>query len=146
MQRCAAAALAGLLLAACAPLPPEERPGPERTRTVALGFDETWRRVLDSVADEGIPLKEVARESGVLYAEGLIPRNPALADCGRGRSWSALPQTALAVNVFVRPDGSGTRVTVNARYTQMYASGLDQRFVLCRSTGALEERIFAALR
>jgi hypothetical protein len=47
--------------------------------------------------------------------------------------------------VFVRPEGGGSRVTVNSRFTQMYASGLDARPVLCNSTGALEGKIFAAL-
>jgi hypothetical protein len=135
-----------LAIAACAPIPPVETPGIQRTRSFALAPDAAWARILEVMADKRIQLKAVDRESGVIYGEELIPRDPRLADCGRGRSWTALDQTALTLNVFVRENGGGSKVTVNTSYKQMYSSGLDQRFVLCQSTGALEEEIFAALR
>jgi hypothetical protein len=135
-----------LALLACAPLPPTQPPDFQRTRTVALAPDAAWARILEVMADKRIQLKAVERESGVIYAEELIARDPRLADCGRGRSWTALDQTALTLNVFVRENGGGSKVTINTSFKQMYSSGLDQRFVLCHSTGALEEEIFAALR
>jgi hypothetical protein len=144
-MRTALAACLALLALACAPTAPVSRPNFERTRQVALAPDDAWRRILEFLASEGILIRSVDRASGVLYAEQLMDRDPSLADCGSGGSWRALPQTALSLNVFVRPNGSGSRVTVNSRFTQMYASGIDARPVLCFSTGALEGRIFGAL-
>jgi len=144
-MRTALAALAVLLLAACAPNGPQSHPSFERTRQVALSPDDVWRRTLDFLAAEGILIRSADRTSGVLYAEQLMDRDPSLADCGSGGSWRALPQTALSLNVFVRAEGGSTRVTVNTRFTQMYSSGMDARPVLCVSTGALEGKLFAAL-
>ena len=131
---------------ACAPLPPAVAPDFQRTRSFDLEPPEAWTRILEVMARKGIQLKAIERESGVIYGEELIPRDPRLADCGRGRSWSPLDTTALTLNVFVRRNGSGSKITVNTKYKQMYSSGLDQRFVLCHSTGVLEDEIFAALQ
>jgi hypothetical protein len=138
--------LVALAVCACAPIPPAAAPDIQRTRTFALAPDAAWARLLEVMADQRLQLKAVERESGVIYAEELIARDPRLADCGRGRSWTPLDQTALTLNVFVRENGSGSKVTINTSFKQMYSSGIDQRFVLCHSTGALEEEIFAALR
>lgn len=135
-----------LALGACAPLPPGEPAEFERTRTFDVNPAEAWARILEFMAAKGIQLKALERESGVIYAEELMTRDERLADCGRGRSWTPLDQTALTMNVYVRHNGTGSKVTVNTRYKQMYSSGLDQRFVLCNSTGALEEELFAALQ
>lgn len=142
----AALALAALLCGGCAPRPPQPAETIERSRAFPVARSEAWERLLDFVALEGLPVARVDPVSGVISGSGPVPRDPGDAHCGRGRGWTALDHTQLALAIFVRPNGRGARVTVNARFAQDYALGTGTRRVLCQSSGRLEQRVFDALR
>lgn len=115
----------------------------ERERVAAGSFGDVWDALLDTLSDSPLQIRGIDRQSGVLYAEGLI--DPALgwADCGRPGWWHPQDQIAI-VNVYVRDAAPGTRVLVNARFQRLYSSGGDRRLVQCTSTGALERDLLAA--
>ncbi len=140
------AALLVAALVGCTPLPPTATADFKQTRQVEIDFDGAWQRIIDQLANEPIPIKALERSSGVIYAQGLVPSDSGMADCGRGRGWKAIDQTAVNLNVFVRQAPTATAITINARFTQVYVSGPDSRVILCVSKGTLEERIFDSLR
>jgi hypothetical protein len=107
--------------------------------------DDTWEQLIDWLADQPLQIKGLERESGVLYAEGLLAPELGWADCGGSGSWYPLDLLAT-LNVFVRPTPEGARVTVDARFARLYGSGGDRRLVQCVSTGRLEAATLAALR
>ena len=80
---CAAAVVALGALAGCArpfvlPLPP-----PPFRDQVPAAYDATWRALIRALAAENVPLRTVARDSGVIASDDIISPIGVYADCGR---------------------------------------------------------------
>src|SRR5690606_16368783 len=89
----------------------------ESTRTYTnVSFDQGWENVVGYFANNSIPIKNIAKDSGVIYAEATAFPS-AMADCGEDweeGDWSVLPK-AGKFNVFFRR-GDPLTVTVNADF------------------------------
>jgi len=77
------AALGMVALAGCAgPVVSAIAPPPYRDEAAA-GYDATWRALVRALAGENVPLRVVAKDSGVISTDDFISPIGVYADCGR---------------------------------------------------------------
>lgn len=141
-------AIATTVLTSCATLPASSQF--ERSRAYQLDKDVVWANIVEYFAAEGIAVKTIEKDSGIIYAERMQSAVTRLglggvgaeADCGSDPFARPLSQS-LDLNVFVRPSaGGGTTVTVNARFRETrQAMGAQVVSVECASRGLLERDI-----
>jgi len=97
---------------------------PYRIETVA-SYDETWKALIHALIHDNLPLRVVAKESGVIASDDFVSPIGVYADCGRFGDALLEGDALIAFTLFVQPgrDG-GTTVQVNARMrTQAYRRG-----------------------
>lgn len=144
----AAALLATASLAACATAP--QTYTFDKARVVPESKDVVWERVVEFFAMNNLSIKTIEKDSGIIAAERMISTPSqdgniaGWASCGTGMLTIPTAQT-VDMNVFVRPAGAGTSVTVNTRFseTRQFADSPPQR-VDCNSNGTLEGMILGA--
>lgn len=139
----AAATFAALFaLGGCGSNPPKPHQF-ESTRTYNdVSFDQGWENVVGFFANNRIPIKNIEKDSGVIYAEATwFP--PAMADCGEDweedDDWVALPKVGK-FNVFFRR-GDPLTVTVNADFLTFD----EEDTWRCESTGVVEGMVLDAV-
>lgn len=114
----------------------------EKTRTYAKPKDQAWAAVLAYFTRNNISVKVLEKDSGVIYAENASFATD-LADCGQSR---ALEISRLAsLNVFVRPTGGGTEVSVNTKFSLVRTMEGQTWNVECFSRGILEREILDSI-
>lgn len=138
----------GAALASCATAP-EVYDFP-KSRVVPDGKDAVWERVVEFFAANNLSIKTIEKDSGIVAAERMItsPRGDgtvaAWASCGAAPLEVPVRQ-AVDLNVFVKPQGAGTQVTVNTRITEMRQFANDPLVtVTCNSNGTLERMVLDA--
>ena len=139
-----------LLLAACATAP-AATPIPT-TRTVAAPVDQVRQRVVTAIRDLGFT-PETTPTGVEAVARGSA--SPDWADCRRvlisydqddgppRSSWQSPQARQARIAVSVTPDGQGTRVSVDPRFSATYRDPY-RNFPVergCASTGVLESRL-----
>ena len=146
------AALAAGMLGGCArpfvlPLPP-----PPHRDQVAASYEATWRALIRALAAENVPLRAVARDSGVIASDDIISPIGVYADCGRLGAVPLEGDAAVAFTMFVQPNGGSTDVQVNSKMrTQGWRRGESGRLksepiYQCSSTGRWESNLMDAIR
>lgn len=135
-------------LVGCASYVPPKPHQFESTRAYPdVSFDQGWENVVGFFASHNIPIKNIAKDSGVIYAEAAIfPMG--MADCGSYFSdWDEWDQEdkALVVshgkfNVFFRR-GDPITVAVNAEFARKF----ENSNFPCESTGELEGMVLDAV-
>src|SRR5262245_3129318 len=109
-------AAAGLLtLAACtgthiSPLTPP----PYRTELPA-SYDVTWTATVKALARQNIPLRAVARDSGVIASDEFVTPIGVYADCGSLGSSRIEGEALVSYTVFAAPNGDATRLQINSK-------------------------------
>jgi hypothetical protein len=153
VARLSLAGLALLGLAGCSrpfvlPLPEP----PYKNRAVA-SYDATWRALIRALANENVPLRAVAKDSGVIASDDFVSPIGVYADCGRLGDVAIEGEALVAFTVFVQPNGvSGTDIQVNAKMrTQAYRRGSSgklksDRVFQCVSTGRFEANLADTVR
>lgn len=111
------AVAAGLLLLAsgCAgkhisPL----NPPPYRTQ-VAAPYDVTWKATVEALARQNIPLRAIARDSGVIASDEFVTPIGVYADCGSLGGTRLEGDALVSYTLFAAPDGAGTRIQINSK-------------------------------
>src|SRR6266545_998570 len=111
----AGVALAAILLGACSrpfvlPLPP-----PPHRDQVAASYEATWRALIRALAAENVPLRAVARDSGVIASDDIVSPIGVYADCGSMGDKPLEDETIVSFTVFVRPNGQTTDLQINSK-------------------------------
>jgi hypothetical protein len=146
----------GLLLAAtggCSrPFVSPILPPPFRDQ-IPAAYDATWRALIRALAYENVPLRAVAKDSGVLSSDEILSPIGVYADCGRLGDVGLEGEAAVTFTVFVQANGqSATDVQVNAKMrTQGWRRGDSGKLnpepiYPCVSTGRWEANLMDTLR
>jgi hypothetical protein len=136
-----AAGLGLLTLAGCSrPFVSPLAEPPYRDRTPA-SYDATWRALIRALQRENVPLRAVAKDSGVIASDDRL---------GDQRIEG---EALVAFTVFVQPNsGNGTNIQINAKMrTEAYRRGSSgklksQPVYQCVSTGRFEANLGDSVR
>jgi hypothetical protein len=140
------AASAALTIAGCGSAP--QRHDFSNSRAVTQSYDQTWEDIVSYFAARNIQVKNIAKDSGVIYAE-TAQVDAEFADCGKpGFPWTPI-STEGRFNVFVKRGEQKQVVSVNAQFIQLQQSAManppSTRTESCVSTGELERTILQSL-
>lgn len=142
-----------LLLAGCGrPYVSPLAPPPYRER-VAAPYEVTWRALIRALAKENVPLRAVAKDSGVVASDDFVTPVGVYADCGRFGDVRVEGLAMVAFTVFIQPvDSKETELQVNAKMrTQGHRKGDSGKLkpvpvFPCASTGRWESNLVDAVR
>jgi hypothetical protein len=148
----AALATGTMLLGACAGLYVSPLAPPPYHADVAARYDAAWTALVRALAKENVPLRAIARDSGVIASDDFIAPIGVYADCGRVGDDRVEGEALVAFTLFVEPNGTWTRVLVNSKMrTHMQRKGSSGKLrpspvYQCASTGRFEANLFDAVR
>jgi len=142
-----------LALAACArphvsPLAP-----PPYHAEIPAAYDRTWSALVRALAKENLPLRAIARDSGVIASDDTITPIGLWADCGTIGDERVEGEAIVSFTLFIEPNGAGaTRVQVNSKMrTQAHRKGSSGSLkplpvYPCASTGRFEATLLETVR
>jgi len=104
------ATLAGGCAAYISPL----QPPPYRDQ-IAASYDATWKALIRALAFDNVPLRVVAKDSGVIASDDIVSPIGVYADCGSRGDSPLEGETLVSFTVFVRPNGSTTDIQINSK-------------------------------
>ena len=117
------------------------------------GYDATWRALVRALQAENVPLRTVAKDSGVIASDDFVSPIGVYADCGRLGDERIEGEALVAFTVFVQPKGdSETDIQINAKMrTQAYRRGSSGKLksdqvYQCVSTGRFEANLGDTVR
>ena len=141
-------ALGGCSRAVISPIAPP----PYQDEAVA-GYDTTWRALVRALARENVPLRVVAKDSGVISTDDFISPIGVYADCGRIGDLQLEGEAMGSFTLFVQPGRDGvTMIQVNSKArTHAYRRGGSgklkaDRVFQCVSTGRWEANLLDSVR
>ncbi len=139
----------GLLIpAGCASYQPPTDIGVENSGISTMSYGEAWETAISYFANNGIPLKNVAKDSGLIAAEYGLAADDSLLDCGTLGTYDVFQSRTADINVLLRDkeDGS-TDIRVNVFGNAVIFDNLNKtpRSVRCQSRGTLEEQVLRSL-
>lgn len=145
-------ALLALTLVACArphvaPLAP-----PAYLAEVPASYDRTWTALVRALARENLPLRAIARDSGVIASDDVVSPIGLWADCGVISDDRIEGEAVVSFTVFTEPNGRTTRVQVNSKMrTHAHRRGGSGKLrsspvYPCASTGRFEANLLEAVR
>ncbi|MEK7879951.1 MAG: hypothetical protein AAB285_08825 [candidate division NC10 bacterium] len=141
------------LLAGCggkyiAPIAP-----PPHREAIPAGYDLTWRALIQALAKENVPLRAVARDSGVIASDHFVTPIGVYADCGRLGDALLEGEAVVTFTLFVQPNhAGGTELQINPKMqTRAYRKGSSgslkrQPVFQCASTGRWEANLLDSVR
>lgn len=146
--------LAGMtaLLGACTGLYVSPLAPPPYQVEVAARYDATWSALVRALAKENVPIRAIARDSGVIASDDFIAPIGVYADCGRLGGELVEGEALVAFTLFAEPNGTWTRVLVNSKMrTHMQRKGSSGSLraapvYQCASTGRFEANLLDAVR
>lgn len=146
--------LVGLVVVpvACARLHVSPLAPPPYRADIAASYDRTWTALVRSVARQNVPLRAIARDSGVIASDEFITPIGVYADCGRIGDQGLEGEALVSFTLFAEPDGRDTRIQINSKMrTHAHRRGssgsLRQTPVYsCASTGRFESNLFDAVK
>ena len=150
--RIAALAATAVVLGACSGLHVSPLAPPPYQVEVAARYDATWSAVVRALARENVPIRAIARDSGVIASDDFIAPIGVYADCGRVGDERVEGEALVAFTLFAEPNGTWTRVLVNSKMrTHRQRKGSsgslkDTPVYQCASTGRFEANLLDAVR
>lgn len=144
--------VAALVLGACAgrhvsPLPPP----PYRTE-IDAPYEATWTAIVRALARQNVPLRAIARDSGVIASDEFVSPIGVYADCGTLGGQSLEGEALVSYTLFATPFQGSTRVQINSKMrTLTYRKGDSGRsrsepVYACASTTRFEANLTDLLR
>jgi hypothetical protein len=133
---------AAALVSGCATMP--ERYDVENARSYNQSYDEVWEKIINFFSSHHIQVKNIAKDSGVIYAE-TTSFDYKFADCGTGGLMVPFARSAL-INVFVSRAVEQPKVTVNTEFKETRRFGDATKIVTCNSKGAFEKAVLDAIK
>src|SRR6185369_7900771 len=146
-------ALSMVALAGCSrPVVSPIVPPPYRDETSAP-YDATWRALVRALAVENVPLRVVAKDSGVISTDDFISPIGVYADCGRIGEVVLEGESLVSFTLFVQPGRDGaTPIQINSKLrTHAYRRGgsgrlKTDRVFSCVSNGRWEANLMDSVR
>ena len=145
-------AAAALALGACSGLYVSPLAPPPYQAQVTARYDATWAALVRALARENVPLRAIARDSGVIASDDFVAPIGVYADCGRVGGDLLEGDALVAFTLFAESNGAGTKVQVNSKMrTHMHRKGSSGKLrpapvYQCASTGRFEANLLDAVR
>jgi len=137
-----ATVLLAAFIASCAT--PPKQTSFDNSQTYDLSKDRVWESLLSFFTSNNIQIKTIEKDSGVIYAErSSVDRS--MADCGEVPLAAEIARSGT-LNVFVRPVGARTQVTVNSEFKVIRMFDNQTFTAPCNSTGLLERSILESIK
>jgi hypothetical protein len=153
LVRLSLAGLGLLALAGCSRPFVLPLPEPPYRDQAAASYEATWRAIIRALAGENVPLRAIAKDSGVIASDDFVSPIGVYADCGRLGNVAIEGEALVAFTVFLQPNGANrTDIQVNANMrTQAYRRGSSgslksDRVFQCVSTGRFEANLADTVR
>jgi hypothetical protein len=106
---------AGALLAGgCAAYISPLQPPPYRDQ-IAAPYDVTWSALIRALAFDNVPLRAVAKDSGVIASDDIVSPIGVFADCGSLGDKPLEGEALVTFTLFVRPNGGKTDLQINSK-------------------------------
>src|SRR5204863_367041 len=105
-----------------------------------------------ALAKQSLPLRAIARDSGVIATDDVVTPIGVYSDCGRVGDEPLEGEAVVTFTVFAEPDGAATRLQINSSMrTQAHRKGssgsLKSKPVYsCASTGRFEANLIDTIR
>jgi hypothetical protein len=115
-------------------------------------YEATWAALVRAFAQQNLPLRAIARDSGVIASDDVITPIGLWADCGRIDDDLIEGEAIVSFTVFAVPNGATTRLQVNAKMrTQAARKGSSGKLrptpvYQCASTGRFEANLIDTVR
>ena len=126
---------------------------PPHRDQAAAPYDVTWKALIRAFAMDNVPLRVVAKDSGVIASEDFVSPIGVYADCGRLGGVVLEGDALVAFTVFVQSGrNGGTDIHVNAKMrTQAFRKGSSGSLrsdpvYQCVSTGRWEANLVDTVR
>jgi hypothetical protein len=119
---------------------------------IGAGYDVTWTALVRALAKQNLPLRAIARDSGVIATDGVVTPIGVYADCGRDGDDALEGEALVNFTVFAEPDGAATRLQINSSMrTQAHRKGSSGKLkgrpvYACASTGRFEANLVDTIR
>jgi hypothetical protein len=145
-------ALVALALAACARLHVSPLPPPPYRTEIRASYDTTWAAMVRALAQQNVPLRAIARDSGVIASDEFVTPINLYADCGQVGGDQLEGEAVVSFTLFAEPNGSATRLQVNSKMrTQGHRRGTSGKLrpapvYQCASTGRFEANLLDTIR
>jgi len=145
-------AAAALALGACSGLYVSPLAPPPYQAQVTARYDATWAALVRALARENVPLRAIARDSGVIASDDFVAPIGVYADCGRVGGDLLEGEALVAFTLFAESNGAGTKVQVNSKMrTHMHRKGSSGKLrpapvYQCASTGRFEANLLDTVR
>lgn len=141
-----------LAMAGCARAPVTPLAPPPFRAEVSAAYAKTWRAIIRALARENVPLRAVARDSGVIASDEFVTTVGHYADCGRIGDDRIEGEALVSFTLFLEESGAETRVLINSKMrTQAARKGSSGKLkpspvYACASTGRFEANLFDAVQ
>ena len=107
-------AVGALLAGGCAAYISPLQPPPYRDQ-IAAPYDVTWGALIRALAFDNVPLRAVAKDSGVIASDDIVSPIGVYADCGSMGDKPLEGETLVSFTVFARPNGQTTDLQINSK-------------------------------
>ena len=107
-------ALWALLVGGCAAYISPLQPPPYRDQ-IAAPYDTTWSALIRALVFDNVPLRVVARDSGVIASDDIVSPIGVYADCGSRGDKPLEGEALVTFTVFARPNGGATDLQINSK-------------------------------
>lgn len=141
-------AVAALLTSGCAGLYVSPLAPPPYRADVQAPYDAAWTGLVHALAKANIPLRAIARDSGVIASDEFVTPIGLFADCGRINEDRIEGEAIVSFTIFVEDNGQETRLLINSKMRSQAArrgsSGKLKPTPVypCASTGRFEANLF----
>lgn len=108
------AALAGTAAGGCAAYVSPLQPPPYHDE-IAAPYDTTWSALIRALAFDNVPLRAVAKDSGVVASDDIVSPIGVYADCGSMGDKPLEGEALVTFTVFARPNGGTTDLQINSK-------------------------------
>jgi hypothetical protein len=140
------------LLAGCGGLYVSPLSPPPYRAEVKAPYDAAWSALVHTLAKGNIPLRAIARDSGVIASDEFVTPVGVLADCGRIGDDRIEGEANVSFTIFVEDNGSETRLMINSKmHTQAARRGSSGSLkptpvYPCASTGRFEANLLESVQ
>jgi hypothetical protein len=108
------AGLACIAAGGCASYISPLQPPPYRDQ-IAAPYDVTWSALIRALVFDNVPLRAVAKDSGVIASDDIVSPIGVYADCGSMGDKPLEGEAHVTFTVFVRPNGDTTDLQINSK-------------------------------
>ena len=145
-------AVATVLVAACARMYVSPLAPPPFRAEIQAPYDAAWGGLVHALAKANIPLRAIARDSGVIASDEFVTPIGLFADCGRLGDDRIEGEALVSFTIFTEDSGPETRLLINSKMrTHAWRKGSSGKLqptpvYQCASTGRFEANLLDAVQ